>query len=452
MDWNELEVDGRVTALRRGLSAGVATTARAFTCAPAPAATATPVDVRRDPARLLRRGRCLARGGGLAHRPRCGRPAAPLVGATDRRHRGSCRTRSTRSARCGRRRCSTPTRRTCSPRTCRTAPGVCAPTRARRAIGGGRPGAATWRSAAEPDTSLAFALPREGPLVVAGRLGDGSDVPPRGPSPTCVAASAGRDGVAPGPPGARTDRADLGRRRSARPARIWVGGRVDGRPGRLRGAAAARSAARSASATVDDAAPRARPGDPGAGGGRPVVLVDEHQRRPARSSSPRRRGATGCAGTTAPSGRRSPRPDGRLQRGVPRRWRRPRPRRAAPCGRSRTRRPADDPGVRAVARAVAGCTAGGAWMDKVVASAAEAVADIPDGATLAVGGFGLCGVPSVLIEALLDAGVDRPRGGVEQLRRRRVGPGPAADGEAAAADDLVVRRGEQGVRPAVPLR
>ncbi len=39
-----------------------------------------------------------------------------------------------------------------------------------------------------------------------------------------------------------------------------------------------------------------------------------------------------------------------------------------------------------------------------MASAAEAVADIPDGATLAVGGFGLCGIPSVLIKALLDAG------------------------------------------------
>lgn len=43
-------------------------------------------------------------------------------------------------------------------------------------------------------------------------------------------------------------------------------------------------------------------------------------------------------------------------------------------------------------------------MDKVVESAAAAVADIPDGATLAVGGFGLCGIPSVLIEALLEAG------------------------------------------------
>jgi len=43
-------------------------------------------------------------------------------------------------------------------------------------------------------------------------------------------------------------------------------------------------------------------------------------------------------------------------------------------------------------------------MDKVVTSALEAVADIPDGATLAVGGFGLCGIPSVLIGALLDSG------------------------------------------------
>lgn len=43
-------------------------------------------------------------------------------------------------------------------------------------------------------------------------------------------------------------------------------------------------------------------------------------------------------------------------------------------------------------------------MDKVVTSAADAVADIPDGATIAVGGFGLCGIPSVLIEAILEAG------------------------------------------------
>jgi len=43
-------------------------------------------------------------------------------------------------------------------------------------------------------------------------------------------------------------------------------------------------------------------------------------------------------------------------------------------------------------------------MDKVVASAAEAVAEIPNGSRVAVGGFGLCGIPSVLIEALLEQG------------------------------------------------
>jgi 3-oxoacid CoA-transferase subunit A len=43
-------------------------------------------------------------------------------------------------------------------------------------------------------------------------------------------------------------------------------------------------------------------------------------------------------------------------------------------------------------------------MDKVVPSAGQAVADIRDGASLAVGGFGLCGVPFALIDALLDPG------------------------------------------------
>ena len=43
-------------------------------------------------------------------------------------------------------------------------------------------------------------------------------------------------------------------------------------------------------------------------------------------------------------------------------------------------------------------------MDKTVSSVAAAVRDIPDGASLAVGGFGLCGVPIQLIEALLEQG------------------------------------------------
>lgn len=44
-------------------------------------------------------------------------------------------------------------------------------------------------------------------------------------------------------------------------------------------------------------------------------------------------------------------------------------------------------------------------LNKVVASAAEAVKDIPDGSTLMVGGFGLCGIPENLIRALVDKGV-----------------------------------------------
>ena len=43
-------------------------------------------------------------------------------------------------------------------------------------------------------------------------------------------------------------------------------------------------------------------------------------------------------------------------------------------------------------------------MDKTVESAAQAVADISDGASLAVGGFGLCGIPTTLIQALLECG------------------------------------------------
>jgi 3-oxoacid CoA-transferase subunit A len=46
-------------------------------------------------------------------------------------------------------------------------------------------------------------------------------------------------------------------------------------------------------------------------------------------------------------------------------------------------------------------------MDKTVSSAAEAVADLFAGSSLAVGGFGLCGIPHVLISAVHEAGVDQ---------------------------------------------
>jgi 3-oxoacid CoA-transferase subunit A len=43
-------------------------------------------------------------------------------------------------------------------------------------------------------------------------------------------------------------------------------------------------------------------------------------------------------------------------------------------------------------------------LDKVVTTAMEAVADVGDGASIAVGGFGLCGIPELLIGALYEKG------------------------------------------------
>ena len=43
-------------------------------------------------------------------------------------------------------------------------------------------------------------------------------------------------------------------------------------------------------------------------------------------------------------------------------------------------------------------------INKVVSSANEAVKDVADGATLVVGGFGLCGIPENLIHALIEKG------------------------------------------------
>jgi 3-oxoacid CoA-transferase subunit A len=45
-------------------------------------------------------------------------------------------------------------------------------------------------------------------------------------------------------------------------------------------------------------------------------------------------------------------------------------------------------------------------MDKTLEHAADAVADVVPGSTLAVGGFGLNGIPMALIEALVASGVD----------------------------------------------
>jgi 3-oxoacid CoA-transferase subunit A len=44
-------------------------------------------------------------------------------------------------------------------------------------------------------------------------------------------------------------------------------------------------------------------------------------------------------------------------------------------------------------------------MDKTIESSLKAIADVPDGAVIMSGGFGLCGIPENLIRALLEKGV-----------------------------------------------
>ncbi len=44
-------------------------------------------------------------------------------------------------------------------------------------------------------------------------------------------------------------------------------------------------------------------------------------------------------------------------------------------------------------------------MNKVIPDLKQAIADIQDGATIMIGGFGLCGIPENLIQALVDKGV-----------------------------------------------
>ena len=53
-----------------------------------------------------------------------------------------------------------------------------------------------------------------------------------------------------------------------------------------------------------------------------------------------------------------------------------------------------------------------------VDAADRAVADIPDGATVLIGGFGSAGQPVELIDALIRRSAPRPDGGEQQRRQR----------------------------------
>ncbi|ABH00350.1 probable CoA-transferase (plasmid) [Rhodococcus jostii RHA1] len=90
-------------------------------------------------------------------------------------------------------------------------------------------------------------------------------------------------------------------------------------------------------------------------------------------------------------------------------------------------------------------------MDKVVPSARDAVADITDGSTLAVGGFGLCGIPDALIAAIGAGGATNLEVFSNNCGVDDYGLGILVGGPDPAGPRLV-RRGEQGIRPAVPGR
>jgi 3-oxoacid CoA-transferase A subunit len=60
--------------------------------------------------------------------------------------------------------------------------------------------------------------------------------------------------------------------------------------------------------------------------------------------------------------------------------------------------------ARQLRRALSTATSVAPATGKIWSSASDAVADIPDGSTITVGGFGLCGIPENLITALRDTG------------------------------------------------
>jgi hypothetical protein len=90
---------------------------------------------------------------------------------------------------------------------------------------------------------------------------------------------------------------------------------------------------------------------------------------------------------------------------------------------------------------------------KLYPSSAAALAGlVHDDQLIAVGGFGLCGIPEALIDALRDTGAKEPHRHQQQRRRRWLRPGQAARNAPDQEDDFQLRRREQGVRAPVPGR
>jgi len=277
MDWYELEVEGRVTALRRGLCAGVGTDGRAFTCelrglSPTPVAYD---DVVLDSFGVVGASpgvRAWLTGRGSDGRLTLFGTSPELVGTPDQAVAHPLDSIGAMWA---------------APVVDAHAAHVLASDlqdgawRLRAyhvddAIGGGVARGRGFALASEPDTSLAFSFRERGPLVVAGRIGEGAD-----PAPAAWALadlhqppSPGRDEgwkrvhLAPAP----TELTSVAVGRDS--GRIWVGGRVENRPAawevlRL----PFRGLVRSAPVTM----PRLElaPETSARGHGRPLVLADD---------------------------------------------------------------------------------------------------------------------------------------------------------------------------------
>ena len=134
-----------------------------------------------------------------------------------------------------------------------------------------------------------------------------------------------------------------------------------------------------------------------------------------------------------PRWRHRPRPPaGCLRRPHPRHPRRDHAHRRPPLGRRRHlhRRRA---GARRRAR-----ERGGRVSTTHLTDADAAVADIEDGATVLIGGFGTAGQPVELIDALRRHGAQRPDRGQQQRRQRRHRPGRAARRRQRPQDHLLV--------------
>ena len=309
MDWSKLEVAGRVTALARGLCAGVGADGDAFVV-PLRLPHPCGADVRRAPPRLLRRARESRR----ASRP--GSPAgARTVACTSGRRTPTAACFDAVLARGDRRRLGragarrrTPTWSS-SATSRRRRPGGCAlhqrDTRAPRRTVPGPPDLVTgrpirtrlWPSPSSsrvrsswPDRSASPA-PRRRWLWAAGRTADVAPDPPGRLRPTALCS------VGTGQFGRHT----LGRRPGGWPA------------GRLPGPAVA----------VPRAAPyvdrrRAAPSTWSRGHSTGPSCSSTRCSGTSRSSSPHCRGGTGCAGTTARSGRRTRCPTAGCARRAPR--------------------------------------------------------------------------------------------------------------------------------------